>query len=76
MKQRSFLLLTAICLGLACSASKAAEITDKHIRFVDYPDFPDAHSTWGSIGYSTKHNKVFIGVTNHRDRVGLFEYDV
>jgi hypothetical protein len=76
MKLRSFLLLTAICLGLACSASKAAEISDKNIRFVDYPDFPDAHSTWGSIGYNTKHNKVFIGVTNHRDRVGLFEYDV
>jgi hypothetical protein len=76
MKQRSFLLLTAICLGLACSASHAVEISDKNIRFVDYPDFPDAHSTWGSIGYSTKHKKVFIGVTNHRDRVGLFEYDV
>jgi hypothetical protein len=62
------------CLALA--ALKATEITKKNLRFVDYPDFPEAHSTWGSIGFSSKHNKVFIGVTNHRDRVGLFEYDV
>jgi len=54
----------------------APAITQDNLRFIEYPDFPEAHSTWGSIGYSTKHRKVFIGVTNHRDRVGLFEYDV
>src|SRR3990172_9377006 len=53
-----------------------AEVTRKNIRYVEYPDFPEAHSTWGSIGYSRKHDKVFIGVTNHRDKVGLFEYDI
>jgi len=53
-----------------------AQVTEKNIRFVEYPDFPDAHSTWGSIGYSSVHNKVFVGVTNHKDRVGLFEFDV
>ena len=52
-----------------------AEITPKNIRFVEYPDFPDAHSSWGSIGFSRMHRKVFVGVTNHRDRVGLYEYD-
>ncbi len=62
---------------LLCGPSfVAAQVTPKNIRFVDYPDFPDAHSTWGSIGYSSVHNKVFIGVTNHRDRVGLFEFEV
>ena len=53
----------------------AGDITRDNLRFVEYPDFPEAHSTWGSIGYSTVHRKVFIGVTNHRDRVGLFEYE-
>lgn len=59
------------CFGLT-----AAEISEKNIQFVPYPDFPEAHSTWGSIGYSSATNKVFVGVTNHADRVGLFEYDV
>jgi hypothetical protein len=71
-----FFALTLICLCLISPVSRAAEITHKNIRFVDYPDFPDAHSTWGSIGFNTRHDKVFMGVTNHRDRVGLFEYDV
>ena len=61
---------------LACCGAAAAEIGDKNIRFVEYPGFPEAHSTWGSIGYSSRTNRVFIGVTNHRDRVGLFEYDI
>ena len=52
-----------------------AEITARNVRFVEYPDFPDAHSSWGSIGFSRTHGKVFVGVTNHRDRVGLYEYD-
>ncbi len=56
--------------------SLAGDITDENIRFVQYPGFPDGHSTWGSIGYSSVHNRVYIAVTNHRDRQGLFEYDV
>ena len=67
-------LLPALLAGFALCGQ--AEITDRNIRFVEYPDFPDAHSTWGSIGYSARHDKVVIGVTNHRDRQGLFEYDV
>ena len=54
----------------------SAELSKKNLRFMDYPDFPEGHSTWGSIGYSKTHKKVFIAVTNHRDKVGLFEYDV
>ncbi|MFK5974437.1 MAG: hypothetical protein QM485_14290 [Flavobacteriaceae bacterium] len=52
------------------------KITEKNITFIDYPDFPDAHSTWGSIGYNAVHNTVYIGVTNHKDNIGLYEYDV
>jgi hypothetical protein len=69
-----FLLLTGIFL--TCVSTIPADITKKYLRFVDYPGFPEAHSTWGSIGYSATHRKVFIGVTNHADRVGLFEYDI
>jgi hypothetical protein len=69
MRPLSLVLLWPLCLA-------AGEIGERNIRYVDYPGFPDAHSTWGSIGYCSAANKVFIGVTNHRDRVGLFEYDV
>jgi ribosomal protein L37E len=61
-------------IALSCSL-QAQEATHK-VRFVEYPDFPDAHSSWGSIGFSSKFQKVFVGVTNHRNRIGLFEYDV
>jgi hypothetical protein len=54
----------------------AAEITGSNLRLLEYPGFPEAHSTWGSIGYSAVHNKVFVVATNHRDRQGLYEYDV
>jgi hypothetical protein len=67
------LLLTALAAGTA--PGLRAQITEKNLKFVEYPGFPEAHSTWGSIGFSSAHDKVFIGVTNHRDRVGLFEYD-
>ncbi len=46
----------------------------KEITFVAYPDFPDAHSTWGDIGYNPVNNAVYIGVTNHRDKVGWYTY--
>lgn len=69
----------AVCLA-ALSASLASgsdtAVSDRNFVFLDYPDFPEAHSTWGSIGYSTKFNKVFVGVTNHHDKIGLYEYDV
>ncbi len=72
--RRCFVLLSA-GFFLTCLAAQTAGITERNLRFIEYPGFPDAHSTWGSIGYSTVHRKVFIGVTNHADRVGLFEYD-
>jgi len=68
--------LVALAFFLSGSRVLEARITRRNLRFVDYPSFPEAHSTWGSIGYSKKHRKVYIGVTNHRDKVGLYEYDV
>ena len=52
------------------------KITSNNIIFIDYPGFPDQHSTWNDIGYSTVHNKVYIGVTNHHDNIAIYEYDV
>ena len=74
LRKMAVLPLITVLVLLDFFPLSGAEITSKNIRFVDYPDFPDAHSSWGSIGYSRKYNKVFIGVTNHRDKVGLFEY--
>lgn len=50
-------------------------ISEQNIRFINYPDFPEAHSTWGSIGYNPANNNVYVGVTNHADKVGFYEYD-
>ncbi|MDQ2775135.1 MAG: hypothetical protein M3Y57_09505 [Acidobacteriota bacterium] len=63
-----------VCLCFALLSRGSSGGTS--VRFLPYPDFPQADSSWGSIGYSSRYNKVYIGVTNHRDRQGLFEYDV
>lgn len=69
-----------VCLTVFLTASfgshAQSKTLDSHITFIDYPGFPDAHSTWDDIGYSKEHNKVMIGVTNHVDKVVLYEYDV
>jgi len=62
--------------AVATGASAGAPITERNLRFLEYPGFPEAHSSWGSIGYSARHNKVFVGVTDHRERNALYEYDV
>jgi len=76
--RKAILLSLPVAFGLIVTGAfrLEARITEKNIRFVEYPGFPGAHSTWRSIGYSTTHEKVFIGVTNHRDKVGLYEFDV
>ena len=53
-----------------------AQITRANLRYIECSDFPEAHGTWGSIGYSRAYNRVYAGVTNHRDKVGLFEFDI
>ena len=69
------LLLTCISLFHSLEAQEKS-IDSRNIRFIDYPDFPEANSTWGDIGYNPVNNAVYIGVTNHKNRIGLYEYSV
>lgn len=63
-------------LFLLCAATALAQQSaDPGIRFIEYPDFHDAHSTWGSIGYNAASNTVHIGVTNHANNIGLYTFD-
>jgi hypothetical protein len=55
--------------------SSSFAITRANFRFVEYPDFPKANSSWASIGYSEATNKVVVGVTDHIADVRLFEWD-
>ena len=73
-----YMLLLFVLMAAAQTALLAQDknITGRNIEFIQYPDFPDAHSTWGSIGYNPVHNTVYIGVTNHKDNIALYEYDV
>lgn len=68
--------LLALVFLFSVNRGLEAEITEKNIRWVEFPGFPTAHSAWKSLGYSKEHRKVFIGVTNHRDKVALYEYQV
>lgn len=70
------LLLTVTVLSCSDEITNNDQITDLSYRFVEYPDFSNSHSTWGDIGYNSKYNRIYIGVTNHADSVGLYEYDI
>lgn len=52
----------------------AQGITKRNIAFIEYPDFPEGHSTWDDIGYNAKYNTVYVGVTNHKDKIAFYEY--
>jgi hypothetical protein len=75
-RNNSLLVLLPLLLFLTCRETygQRQSITKKNIIFIEYPDFPEAHSTWGSIGYNPVNKKVYIGVTNHHNKVGLYEY--
>ena len=70
-----FLFITMVTVLHMNSNSKLNSISKKSIQFIDYPDFPSANSTWGSIGYNPATNCVYIGVTNHKNKIGLYEYN-
>ena len=75
-KKVLIVLLLVLCIPAEIEVKGQGQvITKKNISFIEYPDFPEAHSTWGSIGYNAKYNTVYIGVTNHHDKVGFYEYD-
>lgn len=71
------LLSTAIISSVYVRAfqQNPSTIKEENFEFIAYPDFPEAHSTWGSIGYNPANNNVYVGVTNHADNVGLYEYN-
>ena len=71
-----FLLFVLFPQTIISLYAQESRITKDNIKFIQYPGFPSQHSTWNDIGYSTYHNKVFIGVTNHHNKIALFEYDV
>ena len=61
--------------GTETAHAQKSATTEKNVAFIEYPDFPEAHSTWGSIGYNAASNTVHIGVTNHRNNIGLYTFD-
>lgn len=67
--------LWLLCLCAAHAFAQPKGTIDKHIATIEYPDFPEAHSTWGSIGYNAADNTVHIGVTNHANNIGLYTFD-
>lgn len=77
-KKKSYVLILICCLffGSINVNAQDGSINDSNIVFIDYPGFPDQHTTWNDIGYSAFHNKVYVGVTNHRDNIAIYEYDV
>src|SRR6185503_13552742 len=68
-----------ILFSLSClpvqSTSAQESITDKNMRFIDYYGFPGGSSAWNSIGYNPKDNTVYVGITDHRNKVALYIYD-
>ena len=68
--------LSSLCCINAVTAFCQQKITASNIAFIDYVDFPEGQSTWDDIGFSSKYNKVIVGVTNHADKVALMDYDV
>jgi hypothetical protein len=71
---RNFILLAFAIVSTNCFAQTNG-ITKDNITFIYYPGFPEGSSAWNSIGYNTKHNSVFAGITNHKDKVAIYEYD-
>src|SRR5690242_14659219 len=75
---RMKMLLPVLFLFIGKQASAQSDVSttpDNKIQFIPYPDFPDANSTWGSIGYNPADRSVYVGVTNHKDKVGLYVYN-
>ena len=76
-KYLPFFLSCTVCYCLQVSGLSAqTNFTKANISFIDYVGFPEGQSTWDDIGFSSKYNKVVVGVTNHRNKVALFDYDV
>lgn len=75
MRLKISFFLVGIFLYLT-SKSQEQPISKENIQFIMYPGFPEANSTWGDIGYNAETNSIYIGVTNHKDRIGFYEYSL
>lgn len=73
MKKKQILFL-ALFVHI-CQIAFSQQFTEKNYEFIEYKEYKNAHSAWGSVGYNPVNNCVYIGVTNHRDTVALFEYN-
>ena len=73
MKVFFIMIGVGLCFNVA---GQDANIGRENIQFIDYPDFPEANSTWGDIGYNSVTDAVYIGVTNHKNKIGFYEYSV
>lgn len=74
-----FFLVCLCCFFLSTIkgvGQSGAGITRANLAFIGYPGFPEGESTWDDIGFSRKYNKVLVGVTNHNNKVALFDYDI
>ncbi|MBN8786287.1 MAG: hypothetical protein J0I84_04305 [Terrimonas sp.] len=69
------LLLTCLFCVVVTSATTQNIITEKNIRFIEYYGFPGGNSAWDDIGYNPMDNTVYVGITDHRDKVALYIYD-
>lgn len=68
-----FLLVILWMIGLHAAAQ--TNITEKNIRFIEYYGFPEGNSAWDDIGYNPSDNTVYVGITDHKDKVALYIYD-
>ncbi len=74
--QKAIFLFLLLVVAFDAYGQKRSTQIKNNPEFISYPEFPEAHSTWGDIGYNPVYNKVYIGVTNHLNKVGLYEYDI
>lgn len=70
-----FLLAVGFVCGSQVIMGQENQVTEKNIRFIEYPGFPEGRSAWNSIGYNHNDNTVYVGITNHRDKVALYIYN-
>jgi len=67
-------LCIAFLVGAIVAWGQDILISDKNIRFIEYTGFPEGSSAWDDIGYNPIENGVYVGITNHRDKVALYVY--
>lgn len=70
---RSLIVMVLWVLGLHAAAQ--SNITERNIRFIEYYGFPEGNSAWNDIGYNPADNTVYVGITDHRNKVALYIYD-